>query len=115
MILVITKYGRTLLPLTYNDEELEKLMTSFIKKTRGHFRYSQLCNYIESKAMQEGKFKTEPYTRYTEMAMAECDHHRLSLLLWRMIWNKTIVIEFRPYDVRNGNNGDVLFGVVNSE
>ena len=110
--MVITKFGCTPLSLKYEDEELTNVIKAYIGNVKGTFRYSYLCNYIENEAMQNGKFKTEPYTRYTEVALTEQDHHRINMILWQMIWERRIVNAFRSGYYNQNNINDMLFAVV---
>lgn len=111
MVSFITKYGLSRLPLLYGDEELAGIVDGFVSQAKGSFRYSQLCNYIENKALQEKKFRMDPYTRYADIIMTEQDNRRINIILWQMIWNQRIVMEFRNLDF-NSNDGDTIFAVV---
>ena len=110
--MVITKFGCTPLPLKYEDEELTTVIETYIESVKGTFRYSYLCNHIEHEAMQSGKFKAEPYTRYTEVALTEQDQNRINMILWQMIWERKIVIAFRSGYYNQNNINDMLFAVV---
>jgi len=110
--MVITKFGSTPLSLKYENEELAKVIENYISSVKGTFRYSYLCSHIENKAMQEDMFKTEPYTRYTDIALTEQDHYRINMILWQMIWDKRIVLAFRNGYFNNKNGNDTLFDVV---
>lgn len=110
MIVVITKYGRSALRLNYKDEELKKVMEAFVDKVNTKFSFSELCDYVLERAAIEDRFQREPYTRYTDIELTEQDEHRLSVILWRKIWNQELMIEFRSSNMRQSN--DVMFGVV---
>lgn len=110
--MVITKFGCTPLSLKYEDEELAKVIEDYISSVQGTFRYSYLCSHIENEAMQENMFKTEPYTRYTDIALTEQDYHRIDMILWQMIWDKRIVLAFRNGYYNNNNVNDMHFDVV---
>ena len=110
MYIVITKYGRSALRLNYSNEELGKVVKTFIDNVNSKFSFSELCDYVLERAAIEDKFKREPYTRYTDIVLTEQDEHRLSVILWRMIWDQVLVIEFRSGNMRQSN--DVMFGVV---
>lgn len=112
MNMVITKFGSTPLSLNYEDKDLAKIVDDYISGVKGTFRYSYLCNHIENLAMQQGKFNTEPYTRYTEIALTEHDHHRINMILWQMIWERKIVISFRNGLYNQNKSNDTLFEVV---
>ena len=109
MIYFITKYGPSKLPLLYTDKELLQLVESYIQNVKSYFRYSNICNFIEDKALQEEKFQVEPYTRYVDIIISEQDHHRINMILWQMIWRKKIAIEFNNMF---SNNNDTMFSVV---
>ena len=110
MTVIVTKYGRSPLSLTYKDNELENLVSDFTDVCHGTFTFSELCSYVLERAMREKKLNAEPYTRYTNIVMTEKDEHRLTMMLWQMIWDRRIVIEFRNNDLRRSN--ETLFGVV---
>lgn len=110
MIVVITKYGRCPLPLSYTEEQLRRVVEEFVFKAPGIFKYSELYGYVMNRALHDGAFKTEPYTRYTNIVLTEQDEHCLAMILWEMIWERRLVIEFRNSDQRS--NGDMSFGIV---
>lgn len=110
MIVVITKYGRSPLRLAYNDQQLKRVVDEFVRGVGATFKYSELYNYVVDRALREDGFVREPYTRYTDIVLTENDEHRLSMILWQMIWAQKIVVEFRNDVTRLGK--DTLFGVV---
>ena len=110
MIVVITKYGRSALRLNYRNEELKKVVETFMDKVNTKFSFSELCDYVLERAAIEDRFQREPYTRYTDIVLTEQDEHRLSVILWQKIWNQELVIEFRSGNIRQSN--DVMFGIV---
>ena len=69
--------------------------------------------YVMERAMREEQFKSEPYTRYTEIALTEYDEHRLSAILWQMIWAQELFIEFRNTNQQRAN--ETVFGVVRKD
>ncbi len=111
MIIIITKYGRTPLGLSYSDEQLRSVVAGFICIAPSTFRYMELYNYVMDRALHEDMFQKEPYTRYTNIVLTDYDEHRLSMILWEMIWDEKIVIEFR--NNINHQSHDTVFGVVN--
>lgn len=50
------------------------------------------------------------YTRYMEIALTQYDEHRLSKILWHMIWEQELFIEFRNNNLSHIN--DTVFGVM---
>ena len=110
MIVIISKYGRSPLRLTYNGQQLQRVVEDFLKGVKSTFKYSELYNHVLERALHEEAFVREPYTRYTEIVLTEDDEHRLSMVLWQKIWERTLMIEFRnvtPHRVQ-----DTVFGVV---
>ena len=110
-MVIVTKYGRTPLGLKYTDINLQKKVCDYLPIVGDVFTYTELYNYIMGVAIREDQFETEPYTRYTDIALTEYDEHRLSVILWKMIWSQDLFIEFRNFDARKGN--EIVFGVVN--
>lgn len=99
--------------LKYTDTVLKKVMRDFITFSKDSFTYSELYGYVMDRAMRENQFKTEPYTQYTEIALTEYDEHRISAILWQMIWAKELFIEFRNTSRKQTN--ETVFGVVRKD
>lgn len=110
MTITFTKFGRSQLPLIYDDNELLAIIESFINQSHGIFNYTQMYEYVKSFALQNDGFKVEPYTRYSEIILTGFDEHRLSQILWNKIWQKKIMIEFHRYGC--SQNSDMFFSVV---
>ncbi|MCM1107959.1 MAG: hypothetical protein NC388_02755 [Clostridium sp.] len=99
------------LSLTYSREELKSVINHYAKSSNGSFSYKDLCNHIKTKALQENRFEKEKNTEYHGIALTGSDETLISKILWDMIWEKELFINFsrNPYLVPTSN--DTYFNV----
>ena len=90
----ITKMGTTQLPLSFEDEELDNLLTSFISEYGKSFSYNQLCNSVKYYALHNNSFKKAPHTEYYNIGITDDDHLRITMFLWNLIWEHKLIINF---------------------
>ena len=90
----IIRIGIAQLPLSFEDEELENLLRSFIAEFGNAFSYNQLCNSVKYYALQNNYFKTKPHTEYYNIDITEEDHYRIVGFLWKLIWEHKLLINF---------------------
>lgn len=92
-----TKFGPV--PVTYTDEELNKMISDYIADIKTEFTYNGICSYVVTKAVEEDKVEGAPHTKYTRNELSVKDGYRVSRILWEKIWAKEIFIIFgkNPY------------------
>lgn len=96
-------------PITYTDEELEQLISSYIAEANDEFSYRNICYYIVAKAKEEGKVQGAPHTEYTGNEISISAGNRISRILWEKIWSKEIFIAFGENPYHAHYNGDTRF------
>lgn len=110
---IITYYSQEPLSLHYSDEELFGKIGEYISTLAGiHFTYLQLCDYILSKADEEEKLGKKQNTIYLNPKLSSSDFTRISIVLWRMIMNGEICIDFYVNPYRGGIKDDTTFIIV---
>lgn len=107
--------GTTSLKLNYNDEEIKNLVSTYICKhdVGERFSYVSLCKSIRMKALQENMFQRKANTEYDNIDMSDEDYNLISRILWSLIWDRKIVIEFHHSEYMANYNNDTIFCVVN--
>lgn len=110
---VITYYSQEPLSLKYSDEELLGKINEYISELVDiNFTYSQLCDFILSKADDDNKLGKKQNTIYLNPRLSSSDFSRISITLWRMILNGEICIDFYVNPYRGGIKGDTTFIIV---
>lgn len=113
----ITKYGDADFNLRYADEELLDIIRNYIKKRidaqEDYFTYFTLCKSIlktaDSMNRLEGK---EPNTYYASPNLSPKEFTRISRLLWTLILDRRIFVDFsnNAYIARYEN--DTVLGII---
>lgn len=98
----ITVYGNHQFNLKYEDPELAKIMEEYIcnKKAKGemYFTYFTLCKSILYKAKEEDALEgVDPNTYYESPNISQKDLTRISRLLWDLILDRKIFVDFSNY------------------
>lgn len=110
---IITYYSQEPLSLQYSNEELLGKISEYISKlTSIHFTYLQLCDFILSKADEDNKLGKKQNTIYLNPKLSSSDYSRISILLWQMIMNGDICIDFYVNPYRGGIKDDTTFIIV---
>lgn len=107
--------GTTSLKLNYSNEEIKNLVTMYVNyhNVGESFSYTSLCKRIRMKALQEDMFKRKANTEYDSIDMSDEDYNLISRILWSLIWDRKIVIEFHHSEYMVSHNNDTIFCVVN--
>lgn len=82
------------LPLKCNDNDLRSLVEDFIEKSDFDFTFNSMCQYIVGLAKQKNLFDKETNVEYGEIELNGIDLKRINLLIWDMIWDRKIIIDF---------------------
>lgn len=102
-------FGSTRLSLSYIDEELYEMVSSYIDGTKDEFTYIGVCNFIRERAKKENKFQKEDDTEYSDIELLPSDASRISKALWQKIWNKEIFIDLNKDIYRGHYARDTIF------
>lgn|SRR5690554_3087073 len=82
------------LPLKCNDDELRLIVEKYIEQSDYDFTFNGLIHYIKQKAMQMDLFEKEDNVEYIVIELNRIDIKRINLLIWDMIWDRKIIIDF---------------------
>lgn len=93
-------YTKEPLTLDYDDDKIMSVIRTYIKEaTSRRFTFIQLCNYILQLYIKEKKTSNDVSVIYLKPELRPSDYGRISQILWQLIWNKEICIDFyiNPY------------------
>lgn len=83
------------LKFAYSENELarviDKIITDNDEKT---FSFKSLCDSIMNVAQDSGKIEKKSNTVYLSNELDEKEYDRISILLWRKIWNQELCLNF---------------------
>ena len=83
------------LELSYTDEELEAVIDDYLKQVGTiSFPFTDLCDSVMHAAKSAGKIKSVPNTVYFSMNLSEKEYDRISLVLWKKIWERKLILNF---------------------
>ena len=102
-------YNSNPVPVAYTPEELEQVITDYLKNVDLEFSFRGLCYYIVQKAIEEGKVRDEKTTQYSSRELNLISSIEVSKCLWRLIWDKKILIAFGENPYVSHYNGDTCF------
>lgn len=109
---MIIKYGRTPLPLLYGAAEFNQIVLDIINETETNaITYKTICSQVIHRALVDDKFNKEKNTQYSEIILCDSDCHSITKILWDLIWDKKIMIEFHaPLNFCESN--DTMFYIL---
>lgn len=107
-------FGPSQLNLKYHDNELREIITDFLKKNR-KTSYMALCNYIISESENKNMFVKDDNTIYSNIELSEKEHERINLILWNLIWERSLLINFRVPTFGSHYNNDTYFIYLNEK
>lgn len=117
----ITAYGEHHFGLKYKDGELLEIIKKYIcdKKEHGemYFTYYTLCRFILNIAIKNDALEgIEPNTYYESPMISQKDLTRISRLLWDLILDRIIFVDFsnNAYMAHIGGN-DTVIGIREGE
>ena len=97
-------YSSKPLELSYSDEELEAVIDDYLMQVgTATFPFSNLCDSVMYAAKNAGKIKEVPNTVYFSMNLSEKEYDRISLILWKKIWERKLILNFHKAS-SNSNN-----------
>jgi len=95
-------------PITYTYEELEIIIDDFIKDNKS-FGFHELCNFIVEKAKKDNKVVNAQNTKYSSSELQPSCNSIISRILWNLIWNRKLIIEFGTNPYRSQYPDDTYF------
>lgn len=101
-------FGNSMLDLKYTDSELHDIIISFFKQ-KPKASYLMLCNFIVALSDKNNMFVKGEDTIYSNCELSEKEHDRINVLLWEMIWDKKLLINFRTPKYGIHHNNDTYF------
>lgn len=116
----ITAYGDHHFGLKYNDEELLKIIGKYIcdKKEHGemYFTYYTLCRFILNEAIRNNALEgVEPNTYYESPNISQKELTRISRLLWDLILDRIIFVDFSNNAYMAHISNDTVIGIREGE
>lgn len=114
----ITQYGETKFGLQYSDEELLGVINLFVQKKKeekaDYFTYYTLCKYILILAERENRLiGKESNTYYQQTNLSQKEYTRISRLLWQLILNQKIFVDFSNNAYIAHYENDTVLGIMN--
>lgn len=111
---MIYYYDKCPLRILYTDEEISALLLTYFASLEVKIiTFSEISDYVLDKADKEHKLETEPNTRYNRIILTDEDGIRLSRILWDMILEKKIFLDFHRNPYGNLSSTDYVF-IINS-
>lgn len=100
-------YSKVALPLNCNDDDLRSIVEGFIEQSDFDFTFNSLINYIIRHANQNDLFDKDTNVKYAEIVLNGIDVKRINLLIWDMICDRKIIIDF--FKEKDPGNNDCRF------
>lgn len=106
-------YDKTPVGILYTDKEMLDVLTSFIDTFDGDtITYGQISTYIISKADKDSKLDKLPEAKYNSIILTDKDGQRLSRMLWELIFQRKIYLNFYRNLYSNIKQDDFVFGLI---
>lgn len=110
MNIMITKFGPHRLALTCDKKKAEQIVDDMIAQFEDTFTFMELCNSVRLKANEEGLLDKEPNTRYEgEIELSFNEIEKINLIVWKMIWERQLMILLYKNPYGPLNDGDFRF------
>lgn len=112
----VTKYGDSQFSLKYDDNDLMDIIKEYIKQKKEsgeeYFTYYVLCkhliNYADNSDKLEGKDKN---TYYTSIKLTQKEYTRVSRLLWNLILDHKLFVDFSNNSYTAHYENDTVLGI----
>lgn len=79
----------------YTDTELERAIDGILNQYgEDSFSFIFLCDSLMYKAKNENKLNCAPNTVYLSNNLDNKEYERISIILWKKIWNHELCIDF---------------------
>ena len=113
LVMIITYYSQSPLSLHYTEEELYSKIKEYVSnESQSYFTYFQLCDSLLKKAEIENKLGKKQNTIYSNPKLNPKDYTRISVILWRLIREGLICIDFYVNPYRGVTKDDTTFIIV---
>lgn len=112
----VTKYGDTQFSLDYSDTELMNIIKSYIKKRKDagedYFTYYVLCKHLINLADNTDKLEgKDKNTYYTSVILSQKEYTRVSRLLWELILDHKLFVDFSNNSYTAHYENDTILGI----
>lgn len=107
-----TVMGTSRLPLNIDNEAINKCLGQLIAEFGKTFSYHELYERFKYAAMSNEWFKKEPYTQYSNIELTDEDTHKITAYLWKLIWDRKLMIEFYHNEYRSNYPNDYILSKV---
>lgn len=113
----ITKYGDSNFNLKYDDSQLLDIITGYIQKKiaagEDYFTYFTLCKTVLKKADSENMLlDKEADTFYASPNLSPKEYTRISRLLWKLILEGKIFVDFSNNAYIAHYENDTVLGII---
>ena len=111
---MITTYSGSPIKLPLEDRELLKIIREYVLNLeQGSFSYLQLCDYLVKKSSVNVSDGQQGHVVYLVKRLSPSDYSRISRLLWQLLWEKVICIDFYENPYQPKRNDDTVFLICN--
>lgn len=111
MIFSSMTYDPNPVPVTYTDDELHKIIQEYIT-FNPEFSFKSLCHHIVCKAKAEMKCENAETTQYSSSEINPAAGTKISKLLWELIWEERLIIDFMYNQYASNYPNDTRFLVI---
>lgn len=111
MIFSSMTYDPNPVPVTYTDDELRKIIQEYVT-SNPEFSFRSICNHIVYKAKAEQKCKDAETTQYSSSEISPAVGTEISKILWNLIWERKIIIDFMYNQYASNYSNDTRFLVI---
>lgn len=117
MSIQITVFGESHFELKYTDKEVRDKIESYIQelkaKDRNYFTYYTLCKWILDDAIHNGYAENyDSQTFYEIPLMARKEYTRVSRILWILILESKLFVDFFDNHSITRYDNDTTFGII---
>lgn len=107
-----TVVGVSKLPLNIDDDKFRDCLDKLIADFGNTFSYHELYEKFKYSAMENEWFNKKPYTQYANIELTDEDIHKIAVYLWKLIWDKKLMIEFYHNEFRTNYPNDYILSKV---
>lgn len=112
-IIMLYFYDKTPISILYTDQEMLDVLTSFIDSYDDDtVTFEQISTYLISKADKDSKLDKLPEAKYNSIILTDKDGQRLSRMLWELIFQRKIYLNFYKNPYGNIKQADFVFGLI---
>jgi hypothetical protein len=90
--------------MKYTDSELSDIVQRILKEASAPISFSKICSGIIDVALAENKLEVESNVQYAKIEVTQEDGSRISRILWGLIWDRKLFIDFHTSQDSGGFN-----------